>query len=51
MTDATPPTTGRKVFNVFAAIVLILFVLFCAAMAVGVASIPRLREAAERATP
>jgi len=49
MTDATPPTTGRKAFNVFAAIVLILFVLFCAAMAVGAASIPALREASQRA--
>ena len=49
MTDATPATRGRKVFNVFAAIVLVLFVLFCAAMAVGVASIPALREASQKA--
>jgi len=51
MTDPTPPTTGRKIFNGFAAVVLILFVLFCAAMAVGVASIPALREASQRAPP
>ncbi len=48
MTEAKPPTTGRKVFNFFAAIVLVLFVLFCAAMALGVASIPKLREASQR---
>ena len=48
MTDAPPPTTGRKVFNFFAAVVLALFVLFCLAMAIGVASIPKLREASQR---
>lgn len=49
MTESTRATTGRKVFNVFAAVVLILFALFCLAMAVGVASIPSLREASQRA--
>jgi hypothetical protein len=43
-----PPTRGRRIFNVFSAIVLFLFALFCLGMAVGVASIPKLREAAER---
>jgi hypothetical protein len=48
MTDPTPTTRGRRIFNVFAAIVLFLFVLFCLAISVGVAAIPKLREAAER---
>ena len=47
-TDDAPPTRGRKIFNVFSAIVLVLFALFCLAITYGVASIPRLREAAER---
>ena len=51
MTDETPVTPGRRIFNIFAAVVLFLFILFCAGMAVGVASIPRLREAAEQAHP
>ena len=48
MNEPTPATRGRKIFNVFAAIVLALFVLFCAAIAAGVASIPRFLEAQER---
>jgi len=49
MTDpAVPMTKGRKAFNIFAAIVLVLFALFCAAMTVGVASIPKLREASQQ---
>lgn len=49
MTDAVPNTRGRRIFNVFAGVVLFLFVLFCLGISVGVASIPKLREAAERA--
>ena len=49
MTDAPPPTTGRKIFNAFAAVVLLLFILFCIAMATGVASIPKLRDASQQA--
>jgi hypothetical protein len=48
MNETTPATTGRKIFNGFAAFVLVLFVLFCLGMAVGVASIPKLLEASER---
>jgi hypothetical protein len=48
MNESTPATTGRKIFNVFAAVVLVLFFLFCAAMAVGVASIPTLLESRDR---
>ena len=48
MNETTPPTKGRKIFNVFAAVVLVLFVLFCAGMAIGVASIPKLLEAQDR---
>lgn len=47
-TGDAPPTRGRKFFNVFSAIVLFLFALFCLGMAIGVAAIPKLREAAER---
>jgi hypothetical protein len=46
MNESTPATTGRKIFNVFAAVVLVF--LFCAAMAVGVASIPTLLESRDR---
>lgn len=46
MTDAPPPTRGRRIFNGFAAFVLVLFAIFCLAMAAGVASIPKLRERA-----
>lgn len=48
MNETTPATAGRKIFNAFAAVVLVLFILFCAAMVVGVASIPKLLEASER---
>ena len=47
-TEAAPPTRGRKIFNIFSAIVLVLFAVFCLAITYGVASIPKLREAAER---
>jgi hypothetical protein len=49
MTDTTPPTRGRRIFNFFAAIVLVLFALFCLGMAISVASIPKLREFSWRA--
>jgi hypothetical protein len=49
MTDETPRSLGRRIFNILAAVVLILFTLFVAGMAVGVASIPALRRAAEKA--
>ena len=49
MTDATPRSLGRRIFNVLAAVVLTLFALFVTGMAVGVASIPALRKASERA--
>ncbi|HTF57287.1 MAG TPA: hypothetical protein VK661_08650 [Planctomycetota bacterium] len=49
MTEATPRSLGRRIFNVLAAVVLTLFALFVVGMAVGVASIPALRRAAERA--
>lgn len=49
MSDTESPTRGRRFFNGFAAVVLVLFALFSAAIAVGVASIPYLqRAAAER---
>jgi hypothetical protein len=46
MTENPPATRGRKIFNGFALFVLFCFLLFCLAMAVGVASIPSLRERA-----
>lgn len=49
MTEESPRSLGRRIFNVLAAVVLILFGLFVTGMAVGVASIPALRRAAERA--
>ena len=44
MKEPTPPTKGRKIFNGFAAFVLVLFVLFCLAMTVSVLAIPKLLE-------
>jgi len=52
MSDPEPLTRGRRFFNGLAAVVLVLFALFSAAIAVGVASIPYFRRAAaERAEP
>jgi hypothetical protein len=48
MTDPTAPTRGRRIFNFFAAVVLVLFALFCLGMAIAVASIPKLREVSWR---
>ncbi|HKS16106.1 MAG TPA: hypothetical protein VJU16_02280 [Planctomycetota bacterium] len=48
MTEPLPTTKGRKVFNAFAAFILLLFVLFCVAMTIGVASIPKLRDASHQ---
>ena len=47
MTPEPPPTRGRKIFNAFAAFVLVLFALFCLAMTAGVIAIPRLLDAQE----
>lgn len=47
MSDPEPPTTGRRFFNGLAAVVLVLFALFSAAVAVGVASIPYFMRVAE----
>jgi len=49
MTDETPRPLGRRIFNILAAVVLVLFGLFVVGMVVGVASIPALRRAAEHA--
>ena len=46
MSDPERLTTGRRFFNGLAAVVLVLFALFSAAIAVGVASIPYFRRAA-----
>ena len=51
MIEEAPLTRGRKAFNIFAAIVLVLFAGFCAAMTASVAAIPSLRAAAEREHP
>jgi len=52
MSDPEPLTKGRRFFNGLAAVVLVLFALFSAAVAVGVVSIPYFRRAAaERAEP
>jgi hypothetical protein len=47
MSDTERTSMGRRFFNGLAAVVLILFALFSTAIAVGVASIPHLRRAAE----
>jgi len=49
MTDETPRSLGRRIFNILATIVLILFGLFVVGMVAGVASIPALRRAADHA--
>jgi hypothetical protein len=48
MSDTTPPTRGRKIFNAFAAFVLVLFALFCIGITAGVIAIPKLLEASQQ---
>jgi len=46
MSDPEPLTRGRRFFNGLAAVVLILFAFFSAAIAVGVVSIPYFKKRA-----